>query len=291
MPGEHVNDRVIELLRCGPACILTGAGISTDSGIPDYRGPEQRGRPARPITYREFVSSAASRRRYWARSAVGWAWMEQREPNWCHYVVAQIERTGHSTGLITQNVDGLHSAAGSRRIVELHGALRSVVCLECGRPESRAGLQERIMVQNPGWFGNAGTVAPDGDVDLEEEVTDSFRVPACLQCGGTIKPDIVFFGESVPQPRVRDAFSMLESARLLLVLGSSLTVYSGYRFVAAAVKSGKPVIVITDGPTRADPVATVKLTARLDGALRELAHALNLSCEPVAIRVPRGARR
>ena len=291
MPGERMDDRVIELLRCGPACILTGAGVSTDSGIPDYRGPEQRGRPARPITYREFVSSAASRRRYWARSAVGWAWMEQRTPNRGHYIVAELERTGRATGLITQNVDGLHSAAGSRRLVELHGALRSVICLECGRSESRTGLQERIMVQNPGWLGRAGTVAPDGDVDLEEERTDSFRVPACLHCGGTLKPDIVFFGESVPQPRVRAAFSMLESASLLLVLGTSLTVYSGYRFVASAVKSGKPVIVITDGPTRADPVATVKLTTRLDGALQALAHAFSLSCGPVPTRDSRGARR
>ena len=269
-------DRIGDLLQSHVACILTGAGISTESGIPDYRGPERRGRPARPVRYRDYVTSSDVRRRYWARSALGWQWMTTRRPNQGHRFVADLERAGICTGLITQNVDGLHTAAGSRRVIELHGALRSVVCLECARTESRDSLQERILVQNPGWLQNAGELAPDGDVHLDDTLTASFRVPACLHCGGTLKPDVVFFGENVPAPRVRDAFGLLERAEMLLVLGTSLTVYSGFRFVAAAVRDRKPVAVITDGPTRADSHATVKIEARLGESLQRLADALEL---------------
>ena len=269
-------DRIVELLRTDSACILTGAGISTESGIPDYRGPDSRARRVRPITYREFVSLKDARRRYWARSAIGWPWLARREPNVGHGVVARLEQAGICTGTITQNVDGLHSAAGSRRVIELHGALRSVVCLECGQRESRDGLQERILVQNPGWMRHSGEMTPDGDVDLSSEVIGSFRIPACLRCGGPIKPDIVFFGDSVPAARVAEAFELLERSRLLLVLGSSLSVYSGYRFAVAALTQSKPVAIITDGPTRADAIATIKCSSRLGVALSFIGEELGL---------------
>ena len=255
-------------------CVLSGAGISTESGIPDYRGPERHGRPATPITWREFTRSAEARQRYWARSAVGWPWISAREPNTGHTVVADLERTGICSGLITQNVDGLHRAAGSRRFIELHGSLGTVVCLECQRTESRHSYQERILVQNPGWLDHAGEVAPDGDVHLDRSLTARFRVPACIHCGGGVKPDIVFFGQTVPRPRVDAAFAMLGEAELLLVLGSSLTVYSGYRFVVAARRAGKPIVIINDGPTRADAEADLRVQARLGEALAELRDAL-----------------
>lgn len=267
---------LIDLLQNRTACILTGAGISTESGIPDYRGPERRGKPATPISYREFRSSAEARRRYWARSAIGWPWIERKEPNRGHVVVASLERSGICSGLITQNVDGLHGKAGQRRVVELHGTLANVVCLDCGRSESRYSFQERVLVQNPGWTRHAGEVAPDGDVHLAPEVAAEFRVPVCLHCAGTLKPDVVFFGENVPQKRVARAFEMLAEAEMLLVLGSSLTVYSGYRFVVEALRSGKPVALLNDGPTRADPVATLRVEARLGAALDEIAEALAL---------------
>ncbi|MFW5689972.1 MAG: NAD-dependent protein deacetylase [Spirochaetota bacterium] len=270
------TDRLATLLRDHLTCVLTGAGISTESGIPDYRGPAQRGKPATPITFREFVASTDARRRYWARSAIGWPWMARREPNEGHHVVAALERAGICNGVITQNVDGLHQAAGTRRIVELHGALRRALCLDCSRAESRESLQERMLVQNPGWMRHAGEVAPDGDVHLTPEVTAGFRVPACLHCGGTLKPDVVFFGENVPRPRVDVAFSFLEEADALLVLGSSLTVFSGYRFVVAARKQAKPVVIVNDGPTRADHDAALKLEVRLGEALTRIRSELEL---------------
>lgn len=267
---------LIQLLCDHSACVLTGAGISTESGIPDYRGPERRGKPATPISFREFRASPDARRRYWARSAIGWPWIERKEPNRGHEVVASLERSGICRGLITQNVDGLHGKAGHRRVVELHGTLANVVCLDCGRAESRYSLQERILVQNPGWTRHAGAIAPDGDVHLAPEVAAGFRVPVCLHCAGTLKPDVVFFGENVPRDRVSRAFAMLEEAEMLLVLGSSLTVYSGYRFVVEALRTGKPVALVNDGPTRADAVATMRVEARLGTALEEIADALAL---------------
>lgn len=256
--------------------MLTGAGISTESGIPDYRGPERRDKPATPMTFREFSSSATNRQRYWARSSVGWAWMTRREPNEGHRVVATLERSGISNGLVTQNVDGLHQVAGSRRVVELHGALRRVVCLNCDRSETREGYQDRIAVQNPGWRTTVGEIAPDGDVVLDDELVTSFRVPACLHCGGIAKPDVVFFGESVPKDRVDQAFQMVREADALLVLGSSLTVFSGYRFAVAAEKSGKPIVIMNDGPTRADALASIRVSERLGEALTLLAAKLDL---------------
>lgn len=260
-----------DLLRGLRIAVLTGAGISTESGIPDYRGPEKRFRPATPVTFQEFVRSAEARKRYWARSAAGWPWMRERRPNAAHHAVVALERSGATSGLITQNVDGLHAAAGSRRVVELHGALRSVMCLACAAPESRDAFQERLLSLNPGWLSRSGEVAPDGDVHLEDGATQSFVVPGCARCGGVVKPGVVFFGESVPREVVLDAFAILGGAQALLVAGSSLTVFSGYRFVDSAVRDRKPVVLINEGPTRADPVATLKVEARLGDALPRLA--------------------
>ncbi len=256
--------------------MLTGAGISTESGIPDYRGPARQGKPATPIKYSEYVRSATARQRYWARSALGWLAVARSEPNRGHAWVAAMEREGLVSGLITQNVDGLHRSAGSRTIVELHGNLARVICLNCGTVERRESVQERILVLNPNWTTHAGEVAPDGDVHLLPEVTKRFTVPACLRCGGILKPDVVFFGESVPKDRVATAFTYLERAQLLLVLGSSLTVYSGYRFAVKAAKEGKPVIIVNDGPTRADEIAALKIERRLGFTLSALADELAL---------------
>ena len=202
--------------------------------------------------------------------------MARRSPNEGHRVVAALERSGVSNGLITQNVDGLHHAAGSRRVVELHGALRRVVCLTCGKSETREGYQERIAVQNPGWTQTVGEIAPDGDVVIDDSLVAAFRVPACIHCGGVAKPDVVFFGESVPKDRVDQAFRMVEDASALLVLGSSLTVFSGYRFAVAAEKAGKQVAIVNDGPTRADQLATIRLSGRLGATLRTISEQLAL---------------
>jgi NAD+-dependent protein deacetylase sirtuin 4 len=256
-------------------CVLSGAGVSTESGIPDYRGPERRGKPANPIQFRDFVRDALARQRYWARSAIGYRKVASARPNAGHRALQQLEARGFISGVITQNVDGLHQRAGSAHVVELHGSLANVVCLSCGKNESRDAVQERINLLNPGWKTNAGEIAPDGDVHLSLAVTKRFQVPACLLCGGVLKPDVVFFGESVPKARVSEAFKMLASAEALLVVGSSLTVYSGYRFVDRAIKNEQVVVLCNDGPTRADPVVPIKLTTRLGVLLPTLVEDLS----------------
>ncbi len=275
------SDEIVKLLRGRRFVVLSGAGISTESGIPDYRGPG-REKEAVPIQLQEFLRSGETRQRYWARSAVGWPWITKCRPNDGHAAVARLEHEGVATGVITQNVDGLHQAAGSSDVVELHGALRAATCLDCGRAESRAGVQERITVLNPAWHTKIGKIAPDGDVHLTAEETSRFTVPACLHCGGTLKPDVVFFGESVPTDRVRRAFDMLAASDGLLVVGSSLTVYSGLRFVDRAHRDGTPIAIINDGPTRGDKKASVKLNARLGPTLSDLAEKLS------AVNDPRG---
>ncbi len=247
-----------EVLCGGRLVVLTGAGLSTDSGIPDYRGP---GSPARqPMTYQEFVSGPASRQRYWARSHLGWSRMRRAEPNDGHRALARLD----PDLLITQNVDGLHEAAGSRRLVALHGRIADVVCLACRRTTSRARLEERMSRDNPGFAeAHAGaTTRPDGDVDLDE--TAGFVVPTCSACGGILKPDVVFFGENVPPARVQqcyDAVDSLTPGDALLVVGSSLTVMSGFRFVRRAARAGVPVVIVNRGTTRGDDLATVKVEA------------------------------
>jgi NAD+-dependent protein deacetylase sirtuin 4 len=251
---------------------LAGAGLSTDSGIPDYRGA---GRPPRtPLVHRDFLASAATRRRYWARSFLGWPRVSAAPPNDGHRAVAALEHAGRLGGVITQNVDGLHQRAGSRRVVELHGALARVRCLECGALESRAASQERLAALNADWRGGVAAIAPDGDADLDAAALAGFVVAECLACGGILKPDVVFFGDNVARPVLDEAWRLFDEAELLLVLGSSLTVWSGYRFVRRAAEVGKLVAIVNLGPTRGDALATVRVAAPLGTVLPELAAAL-----------------
>jgi NAD-dependent SIR2 family protein deacetylase len=249
----------LDLLAGRPLVALTGAGLSTDSGIPDYRGPGSPGRT--PMTHQEFVSGPAARQRYWARSHLGWSRMGRAEPNAGHRALAALD----PELLITQNVDGLHEAAGSRRLVALHGRIADVVCLGCRATSSRAALQARLTALNPGFAERhaAAVVRPDGDVDLDD--TGSFVVPPCAGCGGVLKPDVVFFGENVPPPRVQRCYdavdALADSGGALLVAGSSLTVMSGFRFVRRAARAGIPVVIVNRGPTRGDDLASYKLEA------------------------------
>jgi NAD-dependent SIR2 family protein deacetylase len=235
--------------------VLTGAGVSTDSGIPDYRGA---GAPVRtPMTIAQFRSGHAAQQRYWARSYLGWGSMGGAEPNATHRMLARLEADGRLSGLITQNVDGLHTAAGHRDLVELHGRIDRVVCLDCGALSSRASLQQRLTALNRGFDAAGVRVLPDGDVDLES--TDGFVVAVCEDCGGALKPDVVFFGESVPPERVATCAALVDRADALVVLGSSLHVFSGRRFVKQAHARGIPVVIVNRGETRADPLATLKV--------------------------------
>ena len=245
-----------ELLNAGPVVALTGAGMSTDSGIPDYRSP---GRPPhRPMTHSEFCSGSQARQRYWARSHLGWRQIGAASPNVGHRALAGLEDAGLIGSVITQNVDGLHAAAGSRRVIDLHGRIDEVVCLACGQVTARAELAERMTRANPGFgAGLALGIRPDGDVELND--TSSFRVPDCRRCTGTLKPRVVFFGDSVAKPLVATCFSVVDTAKCLLVAGSSLTVMSGLRFVRHAARRGIPVVIINRGATRGDELATLKL--------------------------------
>jgi NAD-dependent SIR2 family protein deacetylase len=251
----------LDLLAERPFVALTGAGLSTDSGIPDYRGP---GAPVRmPMMFSEFVSGPEAQQRYWARSHLGWSRMKRALPNHGHHALAALEAAGRTRLLITQNVDGLHEAAGSRRLCALHGRIADVVCLGCRVRTSRAALHRRLAELNPGWSDRHADVAvrPDGDVELTE--TSGFVVPGCEGCGGVLKPDVVFFGENVPKPRVERCYAAMDAldpaADALLVLGSSLTVMSGFRFVRHATKRGVPVVVVNRGPTRADNLPVLKV--------------------------------
>lgn len=259
----------LDLLATRRFTVLTGAGVSTDSGIPDYRGP---GAPVRsPMTYQEFVSGTTARQRYWGRSYLGWARMRRAEPNASHHALARLEVSGRVPLLVTQNVDGLHEAAGTRSVCALHGRIADVVCLGCGRRSSRAALQERMQELNPGFARAHADVLtrPDGDVELES--TDGFRVPGCDACGGVLKPDVVFFGENVPKPRVRRCLDAVDTSEALLVAGSSLTVLSGFRFVRHAHRAGIPVVIVNRGTTRGDELATHKVDAGCAPFLTDLA--------------------
>jgi NAD-dependent SIR2 family protein deacetylase len=258
---------VPEVLRHGSLVVLTGAGLSTDSGIPDYRGP---GSPVRrPMTYQEFLSGPQARQRYWARSHLGWHRMGRAAPNSGHRALAALD----PELLITQNVDGLHEAAGSRHLVALHGRIADVVCLSCRRTSSRAALATRMVTANPAYAARhaQAELRPDGDVELDD--TADFVVPNCASCGGVLKPDVVFFGENVPTGRVQqcyDAVDALTADDSLLVVGSSLTVMSGFRFVRRAAQAGIPVVIVNRGTTRGDELATVKLEAGCSGFLSAL---------------------
>jgi NAD-dependent SIR2 family protein deacetylase len=253
-------DDVLDRLA-GRLAVLTGAGVSTDSGIPDYRGPRPVGAPPTrmPMTYQEFVASPENRQRYWARAHVGWSRMGSAEPNAGHRALAALEALGRVELLVTQNVDGLHERAGSRALVALHGRIAEVVCLDCRSVSGRAAVQARMAAANPGWAAAHAdaTVRPDGDVELE--ATRGFVVPVCERCGGRLKPHVVFFGENVPKERVLRATAAVDAADALLVVGSSLTVMSGLRFVRQAARAGKPVVIVNRGTTRGDELASDKL--------------------------------
>jgi NAD-dependent SIR2 family protein deacetylase len=268
LEGVHA---ALDLLAAHRFTALTGAGVSTDSGIPDYRGP---GAPDRtPMTYQQFVSGRSAQQRYWARSYLGWSRMRHAEPNASHHAMARLEAAGRVSLLVTQNVDGLHERAGSESVCALHGRIADVVCLSCRDRSSRAALQERMRLLNPG-FAEAHTDVlsrPDGDVALED--TDRFQVPACDVCGGLLKPDVVFFGENVPKPRVQRCLDAVEASEALLVAGSSLTVLSGFRFVRLAHKLKIPVVIVNRGATRGDELATHKVDGGCAEFLRALAAA------------------
>lgn len=267
---------LVDLLRGRRIVVLSGAGCSTESGIPDYRGPETRHKARHPIRYRAFRTDPQARQRYWARSALGWPRFQAAEPNHGHRALAALEAVGHVAGIITQNVDGLHQAAGSRTVVELHGALDEVACLQCQALTARQRVQEHLLMLNPGWQRADVALAPDGDADVEEARLRSFRVPPCGRCGGVLKPNVVFFGESVPAPRVADAWALFDEAEALLVVGSSLTVYSGYRFVRRAAERGIPIGMVNLGPTRGDADAAVRVEARCGTVLPSLARRLTV---------------
>jgi len=251
---EGALHRLAALLDEGACVALTGAGCSTESGIPDYRGVGRPARPNSPIQHGAFLRDPQVRRRYWARAALGWEKFSKARPNRAHRALAAFERAGVISGVITQNVDRLHQAAGSLRVVELHGALADVICLDCGAREARADVQARLLAANPGWLHLVASSNPDGDADLPAAHVGDFRVVGCTSCGGTLKPEVVFFGGSVAPPVLASAWALFEEATTLLVVGSSLAVFSGFRFARRAAELGRRLVIVNLGPTRADPL-------------------------------------
>jgi len=247
--------------------VLTGAGCSTDSGIPDYRDADGEWKRGRPIMLQDFLANERARKRYWARSVVGWRRMRAARPNDAHRALVCLEHRGRIERLVTQNVDGLHQAAGSRRVIDLHGRIDVVRCMQCERRHPREEFQATLTQRNPGFAALDAFEAPDGDADLENVAFDAFDLPACETCGGLLKPDVVFFGEGVPGERVRHAMAALHAADAMLVVGSSLMVYSGYRFAKAMADLGKPIAAVNLGRTRADDVLTLKVANRCADAL------------------------
>jgi NAD-dependent SIR2 family protein deacetylase len=264
-------DELADRLRGRRVVALTGAGVSTESGIPDYRSPEALARPRRPIHGPDFARSADMRRRYWARAMVGWERFGRARPGAAHHALARLEASGAIAGLITQNVDRLHRTAGSRRVVELHGALAEVACLACGVIEERDALQHRMRAVNGGWIDDAARAAPDGDADLDDAVVAAFTPPLCLGCEGPLKPRVVFFGDNVPKPVVDEAFAMVDEAGALLVAGTSLAVFSGYRFLRRAAERGVAIVIVNRGPVRGEEHAAMKVEASTGATLEALA--------------------
>nr|WP_281497513.1 NAD-dependent protein deacetylase [Ornithinimicrobium sp. F0845] len=280
--AEEDYQRLRALVAEGGVTALTGAGMSTASGIPDYRGPDGS-RRVQPMQYAEFLASAENRRRYWARSYVGWSRFRAAGPNEAHAAVAALQRSGHVEDLITQNVDGLHQAAGSTGVIELHGNLNDIVCLNCGERFERGVVHGWIAEANPGFTAESDQIRPDGDVVLAAQDFADFRLVRCVTCGSDLlKPDVVFFGGSVAKPVVERAYAAVESADALLVLGSSLQVMSGLRFVKRAHALGIPVAVVTRWATRGDEWATL----RIDGLLQDVLPRLVDDCVTEATTVP-----
>ncbi|MET9544787.1 NAD-dependent protein deacetylase [Streptomyces sp. NPDC006627] len=283
-PGTTDPAPVVDVLGAGGVLVLSGAGISTESGIPDYRGEGGSLSRHTPMTYQEFTAGHGARRRYWARSHLGWRTFGRARPNAGHRAVAAFARHGLLTGVITQNVDGLHQAAGSGDAVELHGSLDRVVCLSCGAFSPRGELARRLEEANPGFAPVAAGINPDGDADLTDEQVGDFRVLPCTVCGGILKPDVVFFGETVPPERVERCRALVREAASLLVLGSSLTVMSGLRFVRQAAEAGKPVVIVNLDATRGDRYAVTRVALPLGPALSSVADRLGVHVEGAAGR-------
>jgi NAD-dependent SIR2 family protein deacetylase len=263
-PLRHFIDRHTRLF------VLTGAGCSTDSGIPDYRDADGGWKRAQPVTFQAFMGDPRSRQRYWARSLIGWRRFGQARPNEAHRALAALEHAGRIDLLVTQNVDRLHQAAGSTRVVDLHGRLDLVRCMSCDHRLPRTDLQDLLEARNPDWTALTARAAPDGDADLEGWDFSTFDVPQCPSCDGILKPDVVFFGESVPRERVEAAMAAVQRADAMLIVGSSLMVYSGYRFAHAAALASKPIAAVNLGRTRADDLLTLKVVRPCGEALRFL---------------------
>ncbi|MFK0259263.1 NAD-dependent protein deacetylase [Streptomyces sp. NPDC090445] len=275
-PGTTDPEPVADALGTGGVLVLSGAGLSTESGIPAYRGEGGSLSRHTPMTYQDFTTSARARNRYWARSHLGWRTFGRARPNAGHRAVAAFGRHGLLSGVITQNVDGLHQAAGSEGVVELHGSLDRVVCLSCGAFSARRELAQRLEEANAGFEPVAAGINPDGDADLTAEQVGDFRAVPCSVCGGILKPDVVFFGETVPPGRVEHCRRLVSEAASLLVLGSSLTVMSGLRFVRQAAQAGKPVVIVNRDPTRGDPHARTRVALPLGTALTTVADRLGI---------------
>lgn len=261
--AEWAAAQLIEFIDRHPRLfILTGAGVSTDSGIPDYRDETGSWKRNQPVLHQEFMADESVRRRYWGRSMVGWSMMRNARPNTAHHRIADLERLGFSRLVVTQNVDRLHQRAGSERVLDLHGRADQVVCMDCGYRGARDGVHERCCALNPDFRHHHASAAPDGDADLEVDFS-GFRVVDCPRCSGILKPDVVFFGDQVPGDRVAAAMAALAASDALLVIGSSLMVYSGFRFCRQAHQWGKPIATLNLGATRADPLVGLKLNARI----------------------------
>jgi NAD-dependent deacetylase sirtuin 4 len=275
-------DALLALLAGRRFVALTGAGCSTESGIPDYRGEGRTG-PRNPIMHAAFIREADVRRRYWARATLGWERFRGARPNAAHQALAALEAAGLLAGVITQNVDRLHQRAGSRRVVELHGALADVHCLACGGYEPRADVQRRLLDANPDWLARVGAeLRPDGDAELSPALVTGFEVVDCQRCGGPLMPQVVFFGGSVSAPTLTAAWDLLAAGQSLMVVGSSLTVYSGFRFVRHAHEVGQSIAIVNLGPTRGDALATVRVSARVGALLPRLAAALGAPVDEAA---------
>jgi NAD-dependent SIR2 family protein deacetylase len=262
--------------------VLCGAGVSTDSGIPGYRDDEGQWKRKPPVMLQDFLSSEAVRRRYWARSIAGWPMLANARPNGAHRALARLESQGRLQKLVTQNVDGLHQQAGSSDVIELHGNAGKVICLDCGAGALRENIQRVLEEANPEFTAICATAAPDGDADFEPRRLEAFKLPVCARCGGVLKPDVVFFGDSVPRDRVDAALNALEQAAAVLVVGSSLMVYSGYRFCERAWQMAKPIAAINMGRTRADHLFTLKLSRSCAEALAGVVERLEANQQSAA---------
>ena len=275
--SEESHDSALEsriselrlLLAGGGVFVLSGAGVSTDSGIPDYRDDHGAWKAREPVQYRDFVGSERVRRRYWARSMLGFPLMALARPNPAHLALAELEARGGLSLLVTQNVDGLHQRAGNESVVDLHGRLDQVRCLGCGALTARAALQSELVARNPEFVRADALIKPDGDAELSDVDYQRFEVPSCAACGGILKPHVVFFGENVPAERVNRAMSALEQSKLLLIVGTSLMVFSGFRFVRAATRAGVPIAIVNRGVTRADELSRLKIPGNVGDILSE----------------------